>query len=251
MTAPLIGLTTRSVLAGMINSIPVLQDHWIRGQFAAYAEMVAAAGGVPVQLVREASPHATVAHLDGLLLTGGDDVDPRLYGGVPGPRSTPVDPAQDAFDIALLRHALAAGVPVLGICRGAQLINVALGGTLVADLPLGVGESHSFFGYPPRERVHRVTTSEGSVVRRLIGESQVVNSLHHQSVDRPGERVRVTARADDGVVEAIEVEGAQALGVQWHPELLGDAPEVFRWIVAVAGGRTWEESVWNADMTAV
>lgn len=210
---------------------------------AAYSTAVAAAGGVPVQLPRDADPGALVERVDGLVLTGGDDVDPRRYGQVPTDASTAVDPDRDAFELALLAAARTASLPVLGICRGAQLLNVACGGTLVADLPTGTGEAHGFLGYPPGARVHDVRTAEASMAAGVLGSRVPVNSFHHQAVAEPGHGLRPSAWAPDGVVEAIEDDTGLTLGVQWHPELLEQPDPVFGWLVEQAKHRagTWRE----------
>ena len=225
-----IGITGRRTRAA--SDFPENLSHLAGDLFVVgYSEAVAAAGGTPVLLPREASVSTLVRRLDGVLVAGGQDIDPRLYGAAPGPRTTLLDPVRDRFEILLVRAAVAQRIPVLGICRGAQLINVALGGTLVADLDAGTGEAHSFLGYPPEHRSHAVTTVPGSLVAELYGPQIQVNSYHHQAVDRPGTRLRVSARAADDVAEAIELPGADVLGVQWHPEMFHEPDPVFDWLV--------------------
>jgi putative glutamine amidotransferase len=225
-----IGITGRRTRA--VTDFPENLSHLSSDLFVVgYGEAVAAAGGTPVLLTREADVETLVARLDGLLIAGGQDVDPRLYGAAPGPRTTLLDPVRDRFEISLVRAAVTRAVPVLGICRGAQLVNVAFGGTLVPDLDAGTGESHAFLGYPPEHRSHAVTTVPGSLVAALYGPRVLVNSYHHQAVATPGSRLRVTARAADDVVEAIELPGADVLGVQWHPEMFREPDPVFDWLV--------------------
>ena len=232
--APRIGLTT---------SPNVLEDRAVAAVERSYVDAVAEAGGVPFVLpvLDPAQAVDVVANLDGLLLTGGGDVDPAWYGAAPSPHLGIVDRAYDAWELALLRAALAAGRPVLGICRGLQLMNVALGGTLVQHLPeitdLGhclkdAGSSH----------VHDVRVGTGSVLRRLVGGADPlgVNSLHHQAVSQLGDGLVAVAWAEDGIVEAAEAltEGRRLLGVQWHPELLAHEPEqaaLFAWLCLEAG----------------
>ena len=231
----LIGITGRRTR--VVADFPENLSHLSSDLFVVgYSEAVAGAGGTPVLLSREADADALVGRLDGVLVAGGQDVDPRLYGATPGPRTTLLDPVRDRFEVLLVRAAVARGVPVLGICRGAQLINVALGGTLVPDLATRAGESHSFLGYPPEHRSHAVTTVPGSLVAALYGPRVMVNSYHHQAVATPGGRLRVTARADDDVVEAVELPGADVLGVQWHPEMFREPDPVFDWLVRRAAG---------------
>jgi putative glutamine amidotransferase len=193
---------------------------------ANYVEAVQRAGAValvvPPHPADRARPADLVAALDGLVLTGGTDLDPRAYGAEPHPETDPPEPGRDAFEAALARAAVAAGVPVLGICRGMQVLNCAWGGTLHQHLP-------DHLGHDDHRRVigtfdgtdHPVHVAPGSLAARAAGEDlHVVKSHHHQGVDRVGEGWLVTARADgDGLPEAIErADVPFALGVQWHPE---------------------------------
>jgi gamma-glutamyl-gamma-aminobutyrate hydrolase PuuD len=159
-----------------------------------------------------------VSRLDGLLLAGGADVTPGLYGADPHPRSGPFDPARDAWEVALTRAALAADVPVLGICRGLQIANVALGGTLAQHLPDVIGSQEhqpvvGGFGN------HRVTTEPGSWLQAAVGAELDVPTYHHQAVDVLCPGAAVTARAADGVIEAFEHLERSLIAVQWHPEV--------------------------------
>ncbi len=156
--------------------------------------------------------------VDGLALSGGGDVDPRLYGGRLE-SSLEVRPERDRFELALLREAEARGLPVLGICRGAQLINVARGGTL-----RNIREDPELRRRHRRLRGHAVELVAGSRLARLLGTERIgrVVTYHGQAVERPGEGLEIVGRAGDGVVEAIELAGDGArwlIGVQWHPEL--------------------------------
>jgi putative glutamine amidotransferase len=166
--------------------------------------------------------------LNGLVLAGGGDLDPALYGRT-DVAARDVDLERDATELALARAARNALLPVLGVCRGAQVFAVMDGGTLVPDL----GERHVI---PPGTGTHAVRTTPGSLARRLLGARAEVGSLHHQSVRSAGPGWVVTARTDDGVVEALEWTASEwpALGVQWHPELDHTGPRVFGWLVAVA-----------------
>lgn len=237
MVEPLIGITGRRGVGGVGWPEP-LASLQTDVHVSAYAQAVRCHGGVVVQLTREADPEALVARLDGLVLAGGEDVDPRWYGSTPTPASTALDPERDQFEANLLLAAVAAGIPVLGVCRGAQVINVVFGGTLVMHLPTDVGEAHSYFGYPPHHRSHEVLIEPGTLLFRILGRSAKVNSFHHQAVDRVGAGLRVAARAADGVVEAIESTDTSVLGVQWHPELFDQADPVFGWLVEQAAART-------------
>lgn len=236
-TPPVIGLTGRRQRAGA-SAPPVVSDAVVEVYFVDYAAAVARAGGLPLHLSMEGDPAAVVDKLDGLLLSGGADVDPRRYGATPGPHSTAIDPRRDAFELALLDAAWARDVPVLGICRGAQLINVGRGGSLIAHLPPDSMEAHSFLGYPRNHRVHPVDLVAGSIPHALFGDRVLVNSLHHQAVAEVGSELFVTGRAPDGVIECIQTVDENTVGVQWHPEMLDGTDPLFGWLVDNARLRT-------------
>lgn len=193
-------------------------DATVDAYLSEYATAVARAGGVPVHLPLVAGNATALAErLDGLLLSGGADVGDQ--------------PDRDQIEFDLIEAFRAAGKPILGICRGAQILNVACGGSLVQDLPLGTGADHADLSHPRAFRRHRVVTEPGTLAARLYGAEVWVNSFHHQAVDQPGDGVNLCAQADDGVVEAIE--GAGFLGVQWHPEALDQDPS-FKWLCETA-----------------
>ncbi len=201
-----------------------------------YCEQIQAAGGLPLILPfsEDGSEIEQAAALcDGLLFTGGEDLEPALYGEQKLPECGAVDRSRDVFELALMDAAERRGLPVLGICRGIQLINVFYGGTLWQDLESQQGlpkERHSPGHYA---LCHRMNVAAPSRLSALLGAgAYFVNSSHHQSVkDTP---LRITARADDGVIEAIEREGERfVLGVQWHPERMEDG-WLFRALVAAA-----------------
>lgn len=201
-----------------------------------YVDGVVAAGGLPVVLPSLTAPHAAsaVSGIDGLVLTGGGDIDPQLYGASREPETGPADEVRDRWELALVTAARDAGIPILGICRGAQVVNVAFGGTLVQHLP-----SRSVDGHDDVERaadeVHDVAVAAGSRLQRILAVSTInANTLHHQSVDEVGPGLVASGTADDGVIEAIESTDGPVLGVQWHPELLLDRPAhaaLFEWVV--------------------
>jgi putative glutamine amidotransferase len=161
----------------------------------------------------------TLAGLDGLVLAGGSDIDPAMYGAPRHPETGEPDPARDSLEIFLLREALERDLPVLAICRGLQLLNVALGGTLVQHI-----EGHR---YPDQPDVHPITIASHSRLRSILEVDEfVVNSRHHQCVDRVASGLVVVARAPDNVVEALELPGKRfVLAVQWHPEDRTDGPD--------------------------
>jgi len=190
---------------------------------ADYIRQVQGAGGVAVLL----PPHADAAQalldvVDGLMLTGGNDIDAAAYEADPHPEAEIADVERDAFESALVHRALARDMPLLGICRGMQVLNVALGGTLTQHLP----ESHGTHDHRRTTGTfdgndHLVILEEGSLAAHAAGELlHRVPSHHHQAVDRVGEGLALTGRAEgDGVAEAIEFPGCRfVLGVQWHPE---------------------------------
>ncbi|MGB3485177.1 MAG: gamma-glutamyl-gamma-aminobutyrate hydrolase family protein [Mycobacterium sp.] len=189
---------------------------------------ITAAGATPIA-VQTALPHPRLTSLldraDGLIVGGGVDVDPSRYGGdTSDPLIDAPDPQRDELEIALMATAQKSGKPVLAICRGAQLLNVAHGGTLIGDLrrdrPTAVTHRHTEAGLA--HPLHMVSVDDNSLLSTWMGSACDinVNSQHHQGIRRVGEGLRVTARADDGLVEGIEVPGEVVVGVQWHPELL-------------------------------
>lgn len=178
----------------------------------------------------EAAARAILGRVDGLLLTGGEDVEPSLYGQPRTSECGPSNPERDRTEIALVKAAKAMRKPLLAICRGPQLLNVALGGNLVQDIATEVpGElGHDGHDGARNSRIHGVTIEHGTRIARAVGATNIrVNSLHHQSVKDVAPGMRVTARSSDGVVEAIESDSNDwwALGVQWHPEEMNDSPE--------------------------
>ena len=191
-----------------------------------YVASVEQAGGRPRILDVSESPRKLVGEIDGLVLTGGGDVDPALYGEERHPLTEDAEPGRDEFEVDLARRAMDADLPVLGICRGAQVLNVAAGGTLIQDVPSAIETTlpHSLTE-PKHEIAHDVSVASGSRLEQALGPAVDadkmcrVNSRHHQSVGRLGRSLRPSATASDGVIEAIESSDASfCIGVQWHPE---------------------------------
>jgi putative glutamine amidotransferase len=182
----------------------------------AYVDGVAAAGGLPVLLPQAGDDPSALSAVDGLVLAGGADVDPVGYGHE-AHEKTVSRPERDRFEFALLREARRRRLPVLGVCRGMQLLNVAFGGTLTQHLPETVGTAHQ--PGPATYGTTRVTFTEGSRVAGILGAGAEVRCYHHQAVDRLGTGLVVTGQAADGTAEAVESPGEPfVVGVQWHPE---------------------------------
>lgn len=231
--APLIGISSwRQEVSEEGN--PVAMDSAVA--HVTYLKAVAKAGGIPVVL-----PQLDTSEIDALLdelpavvLVGGPDVEPSLYGAARDERTITGSRDRDEFDVALARACVERDHPMLAICRGIQVLNVALGGSLVQHLDEHMDRARY------NETVHKVEVVPSSRLASIVGtESLAVNSLHHQAIDRIGDRLDVVGRADDGTVEAIEPAGTRhVLGVQWHPELLrhrDDHLALFRDLVALAG----------------
>jgi len=223
--APVVAVTaTTEVIRGIVR-VRVNQ---------AYTDALLGAGLVPLVIppVDDASMAERVLDVvDGLVLTGGEDVAPEHYGAAPHPTVVDAHASRDTTELALARGARTRGTPTLAICRGVQLVNVALGGTLVQDIPSALPNALPHDRADARfERVHEVQLTPGSRLSRAIGAEQLrTNSSHHQSIDRVAGGICVTGRTDDGVVEGIEYDDDRwwMLGVQWHPEELIETPEPF------------------------
>ncbi|MFD9690851.1 gamma-glutamyl-gamma-aminobutyrate hydrolase family protein [Kitasatospora sp. NPDC001309] len=184
-----------------------------------YTAYVQDSGGLAVLLPPDAPERApeALARLDALVIAGGPDIDPAYYGEPAHPLTDVDSPERDVWEVALLRGALAAGMPVLGICRGMQVLNVVCGGTLVQHLP-DVLDVDVHAGTPGCYGAHLVRPVPGTLVGGLLPETELeVPTFHHQAVDRLGTGLRVSALAPDGTVEAVEGPGF-TIGVQWHPE---------------------------------
>lgn len=201
-----------------------------------YADKVAQAGGVPVLLPPVSGIEQTLPRLDGLVLSGGGDIDPARYGAARDAESGPASADRDSAELALCRAALDLGLPLLGICRGLEVINVALGGTLYQHLPDIIGhDGHS--PAPGRYGSHDVRVAAGSQLARVLGRTELpVPTHHHQAIEKLGRGLAATAWTADGIVEAAEAHDERApfmLAVQWHPEASDDL-SLFRGLIAAA-----------------
>jgi len=208
---------------------------------AAYVTALENAGLVPVIIPPLSENGAAASILDmvsGLVLTGGEDVDPARYGETPHPKIRSVSAPRDATETALIREARARRTPVLAICRGIQILNVALGGTLVQDISSECDTTIAHDDEGPRDsRTHEITIESGSRIEAAMGTAQCsVNSFHHQSVKDVAEGMRITARSPDGVIEGLESvdEAWWVMAVQWHPEEMTESPD------------PWDRGLFNA-----
>jgi len=208
----------------------------------AYTDAVLAAGGLPIVLPYSedaSAPQEALDLCDGLVITGGAfDIPAEIYGAQAGARMGPLKRGRTAFEQRVLRAALAADVPVLGVCGGMQLLAVELGGTLFQDIVQEVpGALDHEQRNDPREPGHAARIAPGSDLASIVGSSEIeVNSTHHQAVKDPG-RARVCAVAPDQIVEAIELSDQFALGVQWHPELLAGNEHLALYLALVERAR--------------
>jgi len=205
-----------------------------------YIRAVRRAGGVPM-----IAPHpgadelsAIMAVVDGVVITGGQDVDPAVYGAEPDGSRATMRHSDDA-DIALFNAAVAANLPILGICRGIQVVNVALGGSLLQEIQAEGSRHHPTYAEmsEPMEHRHPAEVVADSRLGEIYGASSiVVNSLHHQAVGKPADGLRTVATSPDGLIEAMEGESCDLIAVQWHPELLdpADGDPLFEDLVARA-----------------
>lgn len=193
-----------------------------------YLDAVFRAGALPVLLPltgEKAALKEMLNRIDGLLLTGGADVGPEMYGEEKRPCCGETAPRRDEMEFALCRWALERDMPILAICRGHQVLSCVLGGDMYQDIEEQFGKEIKHPRYEaPRDQVHRVIVEEASLLHSITGLTRLeVNSRHHQAVRRPGKGLAVNARAGDGLIEGVEMPGKKfVLGVQWHPESLSD-----------------------------
>lgn len=234
MMKPFIGITCNYDSLDTIGTVTKLgmtgQDwNYVAGDYV-YAVEEANAVPVFIPFCRNMD-HLTplLERLDGILISGGHDIDPNIYGKRPMPYCGRIVPERDAYDLAVARYAYEHKKPILGICRGIQILNVLMGGTIYQDMQKEGWNEHAPMGDigPRNYPVHEVNFTPGSILHRVYGNSTRTNSFHHQAVHELGRNVTVTGRCEDGIVEGLEVSGGSAftVGVQWHPEMMFDETE--------------------------
>ena len=222
-TLPLIGVTS-STYKHKSGSIRCFTNQ-------SYVRAIQQAGGLPLVIpigISLSNLRLLISHIDGILFTGGGDIGPKYFGAEDHPKISGLDLERDRLEFELLKIALEMDYPLLAICRGIQVLNVGLGGTLYTHIQdqLPGAIKHDWYPVFPRDRIaHMVNVVQDSKLHHILGESEVpVNSLHHQGIEKLGQGLKPIATAPDGLVEAVEVTGARfALGVQWHPECLPDS----------------------------
>jgi len=219
---PIIGVTCDLDLGtGRESRAPGRKIHIL---YDDYVQAILSSGGLPVLLppvLGAANRTAYVEHLHGLVIPGSPaDIDPACYGEEPHQRLGPVNPLRTNFEIQLARLAVTRGLPVFGVCGGAQVLNVALGGSLYQDIPSQIPKAYKHSGFS--EPAHTIDLVPGTRLATIVGAHELrVNSLHHQAIKVPGHGLVVSASARDGVIEAVEIPDQPfVVGVQWHPERL-------------------------------
>jgi putative glutamine amidotransferase len=243
---PLVGVTTSEIRRAE-RTDPTPEGEPPQHEMALgmpYVRALACAGAIPIVLppLRVDDVPMLLRSLDAVCLSGGPDLDPSKYGAAPSPDLGPIESALDEFELAVARVADAAGLPILGICRGAQALNVARGGTLHQHLPAITDHSVDHRQWEPGwVETHPVRVEHGSKLSGALGLDDLwVNSFHHQAVDQLGSSLRAVAWSPDGTVEGIEDPGERfVLGVQWHAETLDRGPvhpRLFEALVAAAAG---------------
>jgi putative glutamine amidotransferase len=243
MPRPVIGITCSRSVGGRWSDYDL--GHFIEFAFDAYSQAVLNCGGAPLLIPISQSKRSLAAicgRLDGLIFSGGPDINPRFYKDEPHQGLKDVDENQDEMELELSRQALAADVPILGICRGLQLLNVAMGGTLYQDIALQVPKACNHSPRANRGTVtHKVRIEPNTRLQETLQRPSLwVNSKHHQAVKAPAPGLVISAVASDGIIEALEDPNRPfLLGVQWHPEGLwkkdAAARKLFKALIAAAG----------------
>jgi putative glutamine amidotransferase len=243
MPRPIIGITCSRSVDGRWSAYSL--GHFMEFAFDAYSQAVLNCGGAPLLIPISQDKNSLSAicrRIDGLILTGGPDINPRFYKEEPRHGLLDVDEAQDRMELELTRRAVASDLPVLGICRGLQVLNVALGGTLYQDIALQAPKACNHAPRADRSIVsHKIRIESHTRLQSILQRQSLwVNSKHHQAVKRPGHGLAVAATATDGIIEALEAtDRTFVIAVQWHPEGLwqkdASARKLFKALVAAAG----------------
>lgn len=232
--APIIGITCNydpKDTVGQSSCMGIAGQDWnfVAGDYIYAVEKV---GGIPVLLPRMKDMKKLkplLEKLDGILVSGGHDVDPRSYGARITGKCGRIVPERDVMDVFITRYALENHKALLGICRGVQILCAATGGTIYQDLEAEGNFMHHFMDNSPRQYpVHKVEFEKNSLLAEIFGKTEVeVNSYHHQAVKTVGDKMKITAHSEDGVIEAIELKNSPVfvLGVQWHPEMMFSSEE--------------------------
>jgi putative glutamine amidotransferase len=219
MTKPLIGIGSD------VQSPPGKRERAFA--YLTYVDALRRAGAIPVLIPPQPENAAQlIGELDGLLLAGGDDCDPAVYGENRHPSVEPMDPRRQANEVSLAKYAREAGIPTLGICLGVQMMNVAAGGTLVQDIDSEMETEIEHASQPEDRARHDVIVEQGTKLAGILTRDEInVNSSHHQAIRRVGDGLRVTAHAPDGIIEGLEdPRHPFYVGVQWHPEDMSGEP---------------------------
>lgn len=231
---PIIGITCNYDPRDTVIGVPGLGLPGQDWEFLAadYIYTIEKAGGIPtiIPYCREKKNIiALLEKVDGILISGGHDIDPLRYGARPIPYCGRIVPERDEYDLTIFHYGYEHKLPMLGICRGIQIMNVAMGGTVYQDLGQEAHLTHRYMGdmAPKNYPSHETLFSSGSLLHTTFGDKIRTNSFHHQGVCEPGKNVTITALAEDQAVEGIEITGGASfiVGVQWHPEMMFDAPE--------------------------
>lgn len=221
MKKPIIGI--------VLNFVPGLSERYVYSKFPwyvlrqNYADSIARAGGVPIFIPYTYNSIEDMLNLiDGLVIPGGDDIDPKIYGEKIESDQVILNSERDNFELSILKKALERDIPFLGICRGMQLLNVLCGGSLFQHLPDKVNGIDHKPSLPANAPSHKIIIQKGTILSELVScESTMVTSSHHQAVNKLGNNLKISATAPDGVIEAIELMNSNfVVGVQWHPEYL-------------------------------